>query len=40
MANVPNQRSLSIEFIVKPRQNLHLEGTLRNISRVTKGRKL
>ena len=36
MATVVN-RNASIEFIVKPKEDLYLEGTLRKLPRATKG---
>lgn len=37
MANNPGNNRSSIEFVVKPRKDLFLEGVLRKIPRVTKG---
>ena len=37
MALAANRASMAIEFIVKPRDDLFLEGTLRTLPRVTKG---
>jgi hypothetical protein len=37
MAAAANRASTAIEFIVKPKDDLFLEGTLRTLPRVTKG---
>lgn len=37
MAGVAPNPRLTIEFIVRPKQDLHLEGSLRRIPRVLKG---
>jgi hypothetical protein len=33
-------RNTAIEFIVKPKQDLYLEGTLRKLPRVSKGKNV
>lgn len=37
MAAAQNNRTTSIEFIVKPKEDLFLTGKLRTLARVTKG---